>query len=238
VALSDEERKKKDREHHARPEYIARAKERRKSPEYKAVAKKRRAKPENRAKERERDLRPENRAKRRKRGQTPKYIAKAKERREKPENKAREKERNQSPEYRAREKEYHGRPETKAKIRELRLRPENIAKRKKRERSPEHKAKKAAATAKTRFKVLQHYSKRLSNSNIPCCRCCGENSHVDFLAIDHIAGRNQMNYEPELVKLGYSSKLLGSTLYTIGLETMIFQTVFRYYAIIVIMQKE
>jgi len=93
------------------------------------------------------------------------------------------------------------------------LRPENIAKQRARNQSPEHKAKKKAATAQTRFKVLEYYSKLLSNSNIPCCRCCGENFHVDFLAIDHISGRHKMNYEPELVKLGYSSKLLGSTLY-------------------------
>ena len=51
----------------------------------------------------------------------------------------------------------------------------------------------------------------LSNSDIPCCRCCKE-SNIDFLAIDHIAGRKQMDSEPELVKLGYSSKLEGSSL--------------------------
>jgi hypothetical protein len=30
---------------------------------------------------------------------------------------------------------------------------------------------------------------------------------MDFLALDHIAGRRQMDSEPELIKLGYSSKL-------------------------------
>ena len=63
-----------------------------------------------------------------------------------------------------------------------------------------------------RLKILQTYSKRLSKSNIPCCNCCGQNSHVDFLAIDHIAGKKQMDSEPELVKLGYSSKLHESAL--------------------------
>jgi hypothetical protein len=33
------------------------------------------------------------------------------------------------------------------------------------------------------------------------------NSNLDFLALDHIAGKKQMDSEPELVKLGYSSKL-------------------------------
>ena len=63
-----------------------------------------------------------------------------------------------------------------------------------------------------RLKVLKHYSKILSNSNIPCCNCCGENFHIDFLAIDHIAGRNEMDFEPELIKLDYSRKLGSGTL--------------------------
>jgi len=55
--------------------------------------------------------------------------------------------------------------------------------------------------------ILHHYSKILSNSDVPCCNCCGENFHIDFLAIDHIAGKRQMGSEPELKKLEYSSKL-------------------------------
>ena len=58
-----------------------------------------------------------------------------------------------------------------------------------------------------RLKILQHYSKRLSKSDIPCCRCCGENFHIDFLAVDHIAGIKKMDLEPELVELGYSSSM-------------------------------
>ena len=56
-----------------------------------------------------------------------------------------------------------------------------------------------------RLKVLKYYSKLHSNSDIPCCRCCGQNSHVDFLDIDHIIGKYDMDSIPELVKLGYSS---------------------------------
>ncbi len=63
-----------------------------------------------------------------------------------------------------------------------------------------------------RLNILSHNSKRIANSNIRCCNCCGENSHVDFLAIDHIAGKNQMDSEPKLIKLGYSSKLKGKGL--------------------------
>ena len=37
--------------------------------------------------------------------------------------------------------------------------------------------------------VFTVYSKRHSNSNIPCCRCCGLDEHLDFLTVDHIDGR-------------------------------------------------
>jgi len=63
-----------------------------------------------------------------------------------------------------------------------------------------------------RLKVLQYYSKRLSKSNIPCCNCCGLNSHIEFLTVDHIAGRQEMDSEPELKKLNYMSKLSGTAL--------------------------
>ena len=58
-----------------------------------------------------------------------------------------------------------------------------------------------------RLKVLRHYSKSLSNSDIPCCRCCRLNEHTDFLAIDHILGKKEMDSIPELTKIGYSSEL-------------------------------
>jgi hypothetical protein len=213
LVQTDEERKAKDREHHATPEYKERAKLLRKNPERKAKAKEWRNRPENRAKARAQQLTPKSKADRKKRQQTPEYKAKAKEYELKPERIKKKAEQHKSPEYKAQKKEYRAKPETKVKIQTRRLMPENIAKRVERQQSPEHRAKKAVAVAETRWKVLQYYSKTLSNSNIPCCRCCGLDEHMDFLAIDHIGGRNQMNYEPELVKLGYSSKLLGSVLY-------------------------
>jgi hypothetical protein len=63
-----------------------------------------------------------------------------------------------------------------------------------------------------RLKVLQYYSKRLSKSNVPCCNCCGLNSHIEFLTVDHIAGRQEMDSEPGLKKLKYMSKLSGTAL--------------------------
>ena len=74
---------------------------------------------------------------------------------------------------------------------------ERILNQKKNREKPENK--------ENRLKVLQYYSKHLSNSNIPCCNCCGEDSHIEFLTIDHIAGKQEMNTEPELKELKYIS---------------------------------
>jgi hypothetical protein len=60
--------------------------------------------------------------------------------------------------------------------------------------------------------VLRTYSKRLSHSEIPCCNCCRLNSHIEFLSVDHIAGKKQMDSEPDLVKIGYSSDFQTSSL--------------------------
>jgi hypothetical protein len=81
---------------------------------------------------------------------------------------------------------------------------ERILNQKKNREKPENK--------ENRLKVLQYYSKHLSNSNIPCCNCCGEDSHIEFLTIDHIAGKQEMNTEPELKQLKYTSKLSGTSL--------------------------
>ena len=97
--------------------------------------------------------------------------------------------------------------ERKARAKEIRDRPENKAKQKERQSRPEVKLKDKERRDSERLKVLQYYSKRLSNSDIPCCQCCEENFHIDFLTIDHITGRKQMDSELELVKLGYSSSL-------------------------------
>ena len=121
----------------------------------------------------------------------PEIKAKAKEKRDRPEIKAKTKERN---------RKYYQRPENMAKAKEIRDRPEN-------------RAKARDEYYKIRLKILQYYSKRLSNSNIPCCHCCGLNSHLDFLSLDHIAGKKEMDSEYELKKLGYSSKLSSAMLF-------------------------
>ena len=73
----------------------------------------------------------------------------------------------------------------------------------------EHKTRAKNIRDDARLKILEVYSKRISNSNVPCCNCCGEKSYLEFLALDHITGRKQIDSEPNLTKIGYSSKLKG-----------------------------
>ena len=220
MVQTDEERKAKKREYNQRPDVKAKEKARRQRPENKAKARAYSQRPDVKAKMKERNSRPEEKAKRKAYALTSKAKAKKREYYHRPDVKAKEKERSQRPERKARKKElsqrpenkakaraYYHRPENKARAKSLWQRPENKAKKLERSRRPENKVKQKEAIAKIRLKVLQYYSKRLSKSDIPCCRCCGENSHIDFLNLDHIAGKRQMDSEPELIKLGYSSSM-------------------------------
>ena len=171
--------------------------------------------PEVKVKEKEyskkRNQMPEVRAKQKASKMTPEYKAYQKEYNKKynqtPERKAQMKKYKQKPEYKAQQKEYRNKPEIKAKEKARTSKPEYQARVKARTSTPEYKAKRKSKRYSERLKVLQYYSKRLSKSNIPCCRCCGENFHIDFLAVDHIAGMKKMDFEPELVELGYSSSM-------------------------------
>ena len=200
---STPEFKKKLKEYESTPEFKARRREYRKTPKRKAWEKQYRKKyeatPEYKAQKKEYDSRPEVKARKKILKGSPEYKAKAKVYSQKPEVKAKAKKYAQSFEAKEKVKEYLARPEVKAKT-------------KARQSQPEYRKKLSKIRKDIRLKVLQHYSKHLSNSDIPCCNCCGENFHIDFLAVDHIAGKKQMDSEPELVKLGYSSKLEGGHL--------------------------
>jgi len=52
---------------------------------------------------------------------------------------------------------------------------------------------------KVKYAVLSHYSKKLSNSDIPCCNCCGEHDFLIFLTIDHITNRKNATHKKRLV---------------------------------------
>jgi len=49
-----------------------------------------------------------------------------------------------------------------------------------------------------KYDVLSHYSKKLSNSDIPCCRCCAEHEFLIFLTIDHIENRKNATHKKNL----------------------------------------
>ena len=143
--------------------------------------------------------------------------AKAKEYKSRPEAKAKAKESKkkyrESSKGKLKEKAYNQTPEAKAKHKAYSQTPERKAIAKAYSQRPDVMKSKREQYYYDRLIILQAYSKRLSNSAIPCCICCGENFHSDFLAIDHIEGRKQMDTIPELVKLGYSSKLLNHRLF-------------------------
>ena len=222
MVQTEEERKAKKKMYYSRPEVKAKEKKRRSTSEYKAKqkkysqrpevkakAKKRKSAPEYKAKARERQLRPEVKAKAKAKRDTPEYKVKRNKYLSRPEVKAKNKVLRNRPEVTIKRIAYRQRPENKVKAKAYRQRPENKAKAKVYKQTLEYKTKEKTTRDNKRLKLLQHYSQHLSTSSIPCCNCCGETFHVDFLAIDHITGKKQMDSEPELVRMGYNSKLDG-----------------------------
>ena len=130
------------------------------------------------------------------REQTPKYKAMRKKQNQSEKRKAKRKEPESRRKQREWQRKYDSDPKNKEKSKKYYLDPKNNVKSKRKIRRDE-----------VRLEVLQYYSKQHSKSDIPRCRCCGENFHTDFLALDHIAGKKEMDSEPNLVKLGYSSSL-------------------------------
>ena len=186
------------KEYNNRPEIVAKRKE------YNASL-------ERKAKMREHYAKLETKETMKKYRSSPQGKAKAKVRYTSPEVRAKKRERYARPEVKAKIREYYARPEVKAKIREYDASPERKARKRAYRARPEVKVKKSKTTLgkkdNVKMEVYLHYSKIHSNSDIPCCRCCGLNSHVEFLSLDHIAGKKQMDSEPELRQKGYSSKL-------------------------------
>ena len=204
------------------------------SKERKAKQKEYNSRPESKAKRKEYASTPEAKAKRKERSQRPEVKEKVRAYKSKPEAKAKRKATRNKIENKVKEKEYASRPEVKAKALLNSAKPERKAKKKEYQKkynatyysTPESKAKKSTPEYKAylkkyqkkdddqRLKILQGYSKRLSNSDIPCCNCCGLNEYLDFLALDHIIGKKQMDSIPELVKLGYSSQMVTKELFS------------------------
>jgi len=195
--LSSEHGKAKKKARESTPEYKARKSELSKTPKYKAKKKVYQQSDQGKTKTKNYEARPEVKARRKRYAQSP-------------EGKAKDKRYNESPKgilKKERKKIHANSPEGKAYFKAYRDDPVNKAKKHAKNISPEQKLKDKKLRDEYRQKVLSYYSKRLSKSNIPCCNCCGENFHPYFLALDHIAGKKQMDSEPELVKIGYSSKM-------------------------------
>ena len=178
----------------------------RNSVDYNARRKKYRQRPEVKAREKAYRQRPEVKARQRiiqkKYSQKPEVKAKAHKKAywQSPEAKARARERNQSPEAKARARERNRRPEVKAYKKAYIQRPE-VKERKNRTTRTHHKSRK--------YRVMAHYSKIQSNSDVPCCACCGENEFLIFLTIDHITGRKNTD---DFTKSG--TKLGGNPMYS------------------------
>lgn len=194
--LTDEERK-------------ARKRKRDSSPATKEARRKRNAMPEVKEARRKRDSSPAARQRQKIKRDLPENKIKLKAKRDLPENKIKAKKTLQQ--WREKNKEhlaeYYEKNKDKMKTysKNWRNNPENKLRIKNLNSSPQYLAKQKEHRDNLQMQVFLAYSKRHSNNNIPCCRCCGQ-THVKFLAVDHIAGKKQMDSEPELVKLGYNSK--------------------------------
>ncbi len=139
------------------------------------------------------------------------YVkAKKKKYASKLESKMKVKKNNEKPDVKANRKIYL--QNYKPRRKELDAGPKRTKQRKDYKAKPVNKTRERELDRALRYLVLQTYSKRLSDSEIPCCKCCHLNSDIAFLAVDHIAGKKQMDSELRLRKLGYSSKFQSSSL--------------------------
>jgi len=71
---------------------------------------------------------------------------------------------------------------------------------KERRKSPKYVETRIKHQREVKLQVFTAYSKRISESEIPCCACCGENNHVEFLTIDHIEGRTNLSDKEKTLK--------------------------------------
>ena len=177
-------------------ERIARIKLRQSSISYKAKVKERRSTPKAKAKAKAYRTRDDVKEKIKKSRSTPEY----KEKRRLYE---------QRPEQVAKDKIYRNKPEVKAlknaRARVYNARPDVIEHREEYNKltRPHRIEVQKARRAFLRYDVLMN----LSNTDIPTCSCCGLDDHIDFLSLDHIQGRKQMDNIKEITNIGYSSKL-------------------------------
>ena len=205
--LTDQERIARIKLRQSSISYKAKVKARRSTPEYKAIAKAYRSRPDVKEKIKKSRSTPEYKEKRRLYEQRPEQVAKDKAYRNKPDVKAKKN---------ARARVYNARPdviEHREEYNKL-TRPHRIGVQK-------------ARRAFLRYDVLMN----ISNAVKPKCACCGLDDHIDFLSLDHVQGRKQMDNIKEITDIGYSSELQFYNLlvwireneYLKSLETQYFQ---------------
>ena len=72
---------------------------------------------------------------------------------------------------------------------------------------------------KIKSKVFAHYSKVVSNSDVPICACCGY-SDIRFLNVDHIDGRKNLSVKEKKLQSHYLWKYLIKTGFPSGYQIL------------------
>ncbi len=99
-----------------------------------------------------------------------------------------------TPEARARRKVLRSTPEAKEKhAGESRLRSQRPEVKAKNKKNTQEK------TAQFKLEVFTHYSKEISDSDVPICACC-KYDDIRFLTLDHIEGRKHLPKKEQKLK--------------------------------------
>ena len=194
-------------EYNQRPEVKERKRKDSKSPKGKLRFRLYRLKPENkemhRIESQRYNLKPKVIARRKARLKKPDIIAKTKmwQVGYRPRRSELQKKRNRKPEVKAKRKAHLAKPKVRARL---------LVGKRRREQTPEYKTKNRSRALRfyhrhkerliqehdeVKIEALTPYSKKMSNSNVPCCACvkCRE-KEIKFLTIDHIHGRRLMGH--------------------------------------------
>jgi hypothetical protein len=87
---------------------------------------------------------------------------------------------------------YNEKDEVKKRKQEWNASSEQKKKRRAYQLTSEAKLLRVKRNQKLKLEVYSTLSKRDSDSDIPCCNCCGESSYIEFLTIDHVYGRTHL----------------------------------------------
>ena len=94
------------------------------------------------------------------------------------------------------------------KDKEMKKRRAALATKNRREKTGGHSPKRQ----ELKKKVMLAYSKKYLKKNGLYCFCCRKRLHLDFLTMDHVKGRKQMEKDKQLRKIGYMASREGPSL--------------------------